>query len=145
MQKCHRRSLGGEAHALWECVIRGLGPSGGQAWTPRCREGDIWVETWRMSKNQQKVGAEHSWQKDQQVLRLCGGREGGSIVKKQLPALSQSIPQHLSFQTQHTLCLDKRMHQMSLLNLRRMFVGPSENIETMWFLLPTLSNHEIPL
>lgn len=85
-----------------------------------------------MSKNQQKVGAEHSRQKDQQNFpdSVYGGREGGALVKKQLPALSQSIPQHLSFQTQHTLGLDKRMHQMSLLNLRRMFVGPSENMET---------------
>ena len=77
------------------------------------------------------MGAERSRQKDQQVLRLCGGKEGGSIVKKQLPALSQSIPQHLSFQTQHTLGLDERIHQMSLLNIRSLFLGPSENIETM--------------
>ena len=74
-----------------------------------------------LGDNKVEVGAERSRQKDQQVLRLCGGKEGESIVKKQLPALSQRIPQQLSFHTQHTLGLDKRMHQMSLLNIRSLF------------------------
>lgn len=121
-QKCHRRSLGGEAHALWECVIRGLGPSGARHGLPLRRR-------WHLSgdlKDEQKstkVGAEHSRQKDQQVLRLWWER-GGSIVKKQLPALSQSIPQHLSFQTQHTLGLDKDTSNVlaeSQKNVRRAF------------------------